>query len=1081
MTQETNVPVSRRIDEICDAFEAALKTDAPPRIEDFLEQIDAEHRAALFRELFEIELERVTQPELTQKERQERYETRFPDYAEMIGSIFRRVMKPDRIGDYEIIEELGHGGMGVVYKGRQTHLGQAVAIKILPQALLDDTQAIARFRREMQLIGRLSHPNIVRALNAGELDGTHFLAMEYVDGVNLQQFVAQLSAQNERLSLGVVCEIIRQAALGLQHAHEYGLVHRDIKPANLMLEYSGTVKILDLGLGKFLSEKRSEDSHIMTKIGATMGTPDYMSPEQCRVAKDVDIRADIYSLGCTFCFLATGHPPYHEERFDTLDKKMMGQIVGEIPSLVDEIPETPGEVEEVFQTMLAKKPEQRFQTPLEIADALEPFADIDQLHELLESWKLEHGIDANGPLSARSQGRISSGRIGGRSTGRVSAKSTKKQIIRPKPERVLIPHFARDWRVIGTVVAVLILVAALLPFFKHKPSVPPELATQIKEAKLNLAQLPGLNGRWWFDEIPWFIPPVREQLLLQLDKNPELFGNDLDRYFHPNVAEVYDWLWSLTEQQLRDLTPPQRELVQELHTIVLSGKDSTESQVPLLAATQKFENAVGENARTAVDWHTLANLKHRYAVVGQNNDLAENSRKCYEIAKAKYAAMPTPQHSVPLASLCQGDALRIEYVCVANRKNRKSGDFDLLFEEFNKLCLADKTSPLSPLFEIEFRATYGANAAEAGSFFDAERQFKLAINALEKCKTDMMSHPLKAYITERNAWFLMDQWRVEEAGELFKRAERYRTNNYETVKNPHALIYVLHNQHGLAMTTRYLGDSVGAEQQYAMLQKNIDAAITNLEQNKQEVDPQFLTDLYERAGNTRERRADCILYSGAASGIGRERFADMAFLYEGASEHYRPVSMKRVMRLKQAIMLMLIGDREQMELGEKILNEVMAQEKAEPHNDPANLVRFRLISQLAEAVLALKKSEVEPKIDSDAATEGNAVPSRRESLATLYRFLNEFPYTTNSNPTPINENEAGRRENLEMWLFAAELLLTDLLAHNESRQASNDVLYLVSALGRLKKNSQSEQQLEPFTRRFNDLVRRVRTPEEQGQ
>jgi len=516
MSHETNRPVLRRIDEICDEYEASLKSESPLRIEDCLEQMEARHRPALFHELLEIELHcklclispaRKNEAVLNRETpKWEHYEARFPEYIDIIGEVFRRLLKPDRIGDYEILEELGRGGMGVVYKGVQTHLDQTVAIKVLPQALLDDPQTVARFRREMQRIGPLNHPNIVRALNAGESDGTHFLAMEYVAGVNLQKFVDRLAAMKKRLSFGAVCEIVRQAALGLQHAHEFELVHRDIKPANLMLDLSGTVKILDLGLGKFLSEKRSEDLHLLTRRNATMGTIDYMSPEQCENMADVDIRSDIYSLGCTFYFLVTGHPLYHEKQFDSFRKKMMAHIVGNVPRLADEIPESPADLEEILRRMLAKDRPLRFQTPLELAEALEPFADVDELHEFLDLWKCDHGIDKQDS---------------GHSTKVISVQRTKKQLKRPKPDRWTLPHLARDWRMIAALIAIPVLAAVLLPFLFRSKDTIRVLTPEIEQAQRNIAQMPGMNGCWWFEEIPWFIPPVRELLLRKLAESPD--------------------------------------------------------------------------------------------------------------------------------------------------------------------------------------------------------------------------------------------------------------------------------------------------------------------------------------------------------------------------------------------------------------------------------------------------------------------------------------------------------------------------------------------------------------------------------
>ena len=1074
MTHVANATISQIIDEICDSYEAALKSDSPLSIEDCLARVDAEHQPALFRELLEIELEyrSGTSPAINGGETallfepstREQYDLRFPYYMEIIDKVFYQVRKPDRIASYEILEELGHGGMGIVYKARQDGLNRTVALKVLSESLLNDEQAVKRFQRETRLIGRLNHPNVVTAYDAGEIDSVHFIAMEYVSGLNLQEFVAQLTKNGEQLPLGVVCELVRQVALGLQHAHRSELVHRDIKPANLMLDYSGTVKILDLGLGKFFSEKRSEDSHVMTRIGVTMGTPDYMSPEQCQVAPLVDIRSDIYSLGCTFYYLATGHPPYHEERFDSLDKKMMGHIIGEIPSLLNEITDTPGELEEVFQKMLAKKPEQRFQTPQELADAIEPFADPMELRELLETWKLEHGITSDASTSGSSQEQPSSKRVGGKSTGRISAKSTKKQFLKRKART--FPHLARDWRVIAVLTLLLISVAALIPFLVPEKKTDPML----ERAKLNLAQLPGLNGRWWFDEIPWFIPPVRERLMRKLDNKPDLLGTDLEKYFESDVAAVYQWLRGVTnEHLLNDLTAPQRTLVTTLMEFSNPENANADIEESLGAALAAFEAAHADGIWNAVDMHACANIKHQIAA--KNEKLAENAVKLYAEVSILYdEELKTAERLYPLAVLARADALRIEYALVAERAEigKTDTDYGELFEKFEKVCHADRDRPLGSLFEVEFRAQFGAYAAEAGEFKEAIKQFNLANKAMATCKIDNITdYPLHTHVTERHGWSLMDTWQVTEAKRLFKAALRYRENNSDHYSNNNNSeidyatgYYIQHNEHALAMATRYGGSSVAAEIDYEKVQTNINTLIEKFKSDPKSTiaGRQILSNLNERAGNTRERRADCILYSGAASGTGRERFPEMAELYRQAGECYEPTSMKRVMHLKQAIMLMLIGGAD-LDEGEKILNCVIDKETQSPLS--GNQVRYHLMRQLAEAVLALKKE-----------TGSSDVATLKEKRRPLEDFLKRFQGSAASDTTvkPISKIEAERRENQEMRLFAAELLLSDLMEHNENIQAIRDLTYLDTALVVFQNNPE----IQAFKKRFDDLAQKVR-------
>jgi serine/threonine protein kinase len=197
-----------------------------------------------------------------------------------------------QLGEYELLDKLGEGGMGTVFKARHTELDRLVAIKILRPGQLDREEAAARFRREIKAAGRLDHPHIVRAHDARRIGDTQFLVMEYVDGLDAETLAGRLGA----LPITDACELVRQAALGLQCAHEHGLVHRDIKPSNLMLSRNGQVKILDLGLARVHGSVSA--SQAVTAIGQVMGTPDYIAPEQINDSHGAEIRADRYSLGC---------------------------------------------------------------------------------------------------------------------------------------------------------------------------------------------------------------------------------------------------------------------------------------------------------------------------------------------------------------------------------------------------------------------------------------------------------------------------------------------------------------------------------------------------------------------------------------------------------------------------------------------------------------------------------------------------------------------------------------------------------------------------------------------------------------
>ncbi len=272
---------------------------------------------------------------------------------------------------YEVLELLGSGGMGTVYKARHRLMDRQVALKVIRPDLVGEPAMVTRFEREARAAARLAHPNIVAAYDADQVGGTHFLVMEYVEGADLNQILTEQG----RLSLTEACEYVRQAALGLQHAHEQGMAHRDIKPHNLMLTPQGRVKILDFGLARFASEvllpapAGGGPGEPWSLTG--LGTLDYLAPEQALTPQQADIRADIYSLGCTLYRFLTGRVPFPG---GTFREKLRGHLYRAPPPLADFRADVPPELVLVVERMIAKEPSQRYQTPAEVADALAPFA-----------------------------------------------------------------------------------------------------------------------------------------------------------------------------------------------------------------------------------------------------------------------------------------------------------------------------------------------------------------------------------------------------------------------------------------------------------------------------------------------------------------------------------------------------------------------------------------------------------------------------------------------------------------------------------------------------------------------------------
>lgn len=274
------------------------------------------------------------------------------------------------LGRYKLLDRIGKGGMGMVFKAQHAVMDRAVALKVMSHALLKNPRAVARFNREVKAAAALHHPNIITAYDADAVGTTHFLVMEYVDGLDLNQWLKN----NGPLAVPAACECAMQAAEGLNHAFHQGMVHRDIKPVNLVVTWSSegdrpVIKILDMGLARFISEAREGGG--VTRTGQTIGTPDYIAPEAAQNFKKADIRADIFSLGCTLYKLLTGRLPFGGE--NTMEK-LLSRTQQDAPRVRELRPEVPAELEAVIAKMLSRDPADRYQTPAEVSAALASFA-----------------------------------------------------------------------------------------------------------------------------------------------------------------------------------------------------------------------------------------------------------------------------------------------------------------------------------------------------------------------------------------------------------------------------------------------------------------------------------------------------------------------------------------------------------------------------------------------------------------------------------------------------------------------------------------------------------------------------------
>jgi eukaryotic-like serine/threonine-protein kinase len=264
-------------------------------------------------------------------------------------------------GRYVIEKKLGEGGMGVVYRAVDSNLKRTVALKILPRDKAKNEFLVKRFQAEAEAAAQLRHKNIVCVYDSGELDGYLYIAMEYVDGIDVQDLVMRKGGLSVKRSL----DIVKQVAQALEHAHEQAIVHRDIKPANLLIDRDGNVKLADMGLARSIAD--TEEAGI-TRAGTTVGTVDYMSPEQARDSKSADCRSDMYALAATWYHMLVGKPLFPN---GDLLNKITAHATTPPPDPRDVRPNIPESVVQIMRRMLEKKPARRYQTPGELIHDLE--------------------------------------------------------------------------------------------------------------------------------------------------------------------------------------------------------------------------------------------------------------------------------------------------------------------------------------------------------------------------------------------------------------------------------------------------------------------------------------------------------------------------------------------------------------------------------------------------------------------------------------------------------------------------------------------------------------------------------------
>jgi serine/threonine protein kinase len=467
------LPIDQKllIDRLCSRFEAALKSGSRTKAEAVLKKLPANMRLAALGELLPLEADYrlregkpLTLPELEQRfpnvdpawlancVRTEGPETEFGGSV----SVEPETPLPERLGDYRIVSRLGSGGMGAVYRAVHERMGREVAVKLLRPEIQKNPMLLQRFDREVRAAAKLSHPNIVAALDAREHDGLHFLVTELVEGRDLDQTVRLSGA----LPIVDAVECVLQAARGLAYAHSQGVIHRDIKPANLLRSKAGTVKILDMGLARLSNTDSSTDVNL-TGTGVMMGTAAYMPPEQARDTRKADARSDLYSLGCTLFYLLTGRTAFSGT---TQMDMILSHVNQPIPSLRQINAQIPLAVDRIFQRLVAKSPDDRFQSAEEFIPVLQSALEEcrnPNVHQTLVEQLQSIKLDPRGPSMVGSRENTATSVSPSDFKFATTVAATKASVIPEQKSKIKSGHGKRNLWMAGGVGGLVLMLTAI--------------------------------------------------------------------------------------------------------------------------------------------------------------------------------------------------------------------------------------------------------------------------------------------------------------------------------------------------------------------------------------------------------------------------------------------------------------------------------------------------------------------------------------------------------------------------------------------------------------------------------------------
>jgi serine/threonine protein kinase len=779
-----------------------------------------------------------------------------------------------RVGNYQLEELVGSGGMGDVYKARHIQFGRSRAVKVIkPQFVATGHQEIIRrFYHEIKAIGSLEHKNIVVAIDSSApADRIHYLVMEYIQGVGLHELVQQ----HGPLDVADACEIIRQAARGLQYIHGHGMVHRDIKPSNLMLTLvegddlggavspgkqgpmirqgdeaitdlanggeslggkRGLVKILDLGLALLTTDSEER----LTRLeNHAMGTGMYMSPEQW-ITTSVDIRADIYSLGCTLYHLLAGSPPFYHSDL----KPEVAHEKSKIPP-IRAPQQIPRKLWDILRKMLAKNAQDRYSTPAEVATALAPLTSGHQLVRLARAYG-EADQESPSLISTRPE---TSTRVDTRS--RLSS-SPSSRASSGFPRRILL------W-LGGTVLLAGLVTGLLAAGFWWRPQVNPTVALVRDE----IATLPGLNGQWWFHETPWFTPVIRGQFIDAIDSGRRPIGDIAVDRLGPllrtdQVPQLYGAMEQVSEQLQSRLTKPQRAigrcLEKAMHTLGSPYRAPYEQ-----ALTDTLDQLDKLASPRASDLHLAAVLHHALAQ--------------WKEAETRYQEALAASTDEPAKRL--RPLILLDYA----RMQLDSKKYDAAISHFTE-ARSLSPSPLLSMISLCLEAEAGYRSSR-----DPRLTHPLKLMAKASSQSPLgPNHPLRAYLLERQGWILNEAWRFSDAIESFDASKRIiaRQIKLKPLANQQIPVLEIWARQGEATAINFRDGPDAANLAYRQLVDQIDRTLNYAQdapQRFQQLTASQRQQFRERLPSICLRLGDCYLRPSRAAEDQPARWDQAAFWY----------------------------------------------------------------------------------------------------------------------------------------------------------------------------------------------------------